>query len=274
MLTVYNQNLHTHGVLCDGKNEYEDTVLRAIELGFDSIGFSGHSYAPYGAQFCMTPENTEVYKKEIYRLKEKYKGTIDVFCGIEFDMFAPPMLDGFEYIIASLHYFLIDGEYVGFDRSADEVQRVIDMYFGGDGMKYAKRYYEELARIPDYAHCDIVGHMDLVAKHNLSRHYFDTESKEYRGYVTDALDALKGRVGAFEINTGCIPRGYRNIPYPEPFILKELNKRHFGIVISSDCHDNRYLNHGFAEALEMAKECGYREVLKWTHDGFKAFPIC
>ena len=41
---MYPQNLHTHGIYCDGKDDYEDTVKRAIELGLSSIGFSGHSY--------------------------------------------------------------------------------------------------------------------------------------------------------------------------------------------------------------------------------------
>jgi len=45
-MTVYPQNLHTHGTLCDGKYEYEDTVKKAIERGFESIGFSGHSFIP------------------------------------------------------------------------------------------------------------------------------------------------------------------------------------------------------------------------------------
>lgn len=273
MLEVYNQNLHTHGILCDGKDAYEDTVKRAIELGFDSIGFSGHSYMAYSPSHSMSIEGTEKYKKEIYRLKEKYKDQIDVFCGIEFDMYSSDPLEGYEYIIGSLHYFHIGDEYVGFDRSPDEVQSVIDNYFGGDGMKYAKLYYEKLAELPSYCKCDIVGHMDLVAKHVETRKYFDTTSPEYHKYVTDAIDALAGKVTAFEINTGGIPRGYRTKPYPEPFILKELHKRGCNIVISSDCHDNRYLNCAFDKCMKMAKECGYQEVLKLTRDGFKAFPI-
>ena len=40
---MYLQNLHTHGKMCDGKDEYEDIVKRAIALNFDSIGFSSHS---------------------------------------------------------------------------------------------------------------------------------------------------------------------------------------------------------------------------------------
>jgi len=274
MLTVYNQNLHTHGTFCDGKDSYESTVKRAIELGFDSIGFSGHSYMAYSPNYSMSIEGTEAYKKEVYRLKEAYKGIIDVYCGIEFDMYSSDELKGYEYIIGSFHYFKIGDEYVGFDRSADEVQRVIDNYFDGDGMRYAKLYYEKLAEMPKYCpNCDIIGHMDLCAKHIESRHYFDNGSETYKRCVEDCIDALAGKVKAFEINTGGITRGYRATPYPEPFILRKLKEHGCSVTISSDCHNNQYLNYGFDHCLDLVRECGFKEVLKLTPKGFEAFPI-
>ena len=83
---MYPQNLHTHGTMCDGINDYEDTVLRSIELGLTSIGFSEHSCMPYSPSGGMSAQTTEAYKVEINRLKVKYANTIDVFCGLEFDM--------------------------------------------------------------------------------------------------------------------------------------------------------------------------------------------
>ena len=43
----YRQNLHTHTTFCDGKDTPEELVEAAIAKGFDSIGFSGHSYMYY-----------------------------------------------------------------------------------------------------------------------------------------------------------------------------------------------------------------------------------
>jgi histidinol-phosphatase (PHP family) len=47
--------------------------------------------------------------------------------------------------------------------------------------------------------------------------------------------------------------------------MKELG---CGIVISSDCHDNRYLDCHFNESLELVKSCGFSEVLTLTKNGF------
>ena len=72
----YLQNLHTHSTYDDGKNTPLEMVEIAIAKGFDSIGFSGHSYMHYAPGASMSIEGTEEYKKEISMLKEKYKGKI------------------------------------------------------------------------------------------------------------------------------------------------------------------------------------------------------
>jgi len=274
LLKVYNQNLHTHGVLDDGKDEYEDTVKRAIELGFDCIGFAGHSHHAY-SRACMTKEGTAAYKQEIARLKEKYAGVIDVYCGLELEAISPPEdLDPYDFVIGSVHYIHLGGGPVTIDCSIDRTRELVDEYFGGNGMGLVKQYYEELANLPNtIKRCDIVAHLDLIAKHAEHHDLFDTHSKEYRDYALMALDALAEAYNVFEINTGAIARGYRSMAYPDPFILKEIRKRNCNIVLSSDCHDKRYLNCYFNEMLALAKECGFREVLKYTKDGFVACPI-
>ena len=47
------QNLHTHSSFCDGKNTPEEIVNYAIARGFDSIGFSSHSFAPPAVSKAM-----------------------------------------------------------------------------------------------------------------------------------------------------------------------------------------------------------------------------
>lgn len=81
-------NLHTHTAWCDGKNTAEEMVLSAIEAGFDVLGFSGHSYTSFDESYCMSREDTHVYRQEIRRLADVYRDRIAVFCGIEQDLFA------------------------------------------------------------------------------------------------------------------------------------------------------------------------------------------
>ena len=112
----YLQNLHTHSTYCDGKDTLEEMLLSAIEQGFDSVGFSGHSYMHYSPSHSMSIEGTEAYKKEVAFLKEKYKDKLDIFCGLEVDMYSEIDLSGYDYLLGAVHYLKKDGEYLGFDR--------------------------------------------------------------------------------------------------------------------------------------------------------------
>lgn len=267
------QNLHTHTTWCDGADTPEQMVLVAIEKGFDSIGFSGHSYMYYSNYVQMTPEKTEKYKSEIALLKQKYQDKIDIFCGLEFDMYSKVDIDGYDYLIGSVHYLKCGDEFVGFDRSAEEVKRVIDAYFDGDGMKYAKTYYQTLAELSKYGSFDIIGHFDIITKHSDNVRFFDETSSEYKKYVLEAADALRGKIPLFEVNTGAIARGYRITPYPSMYIMKELKNMGFGVCITSDCHNAKYLDCAFKESAELLKASGFREKYILTKSGFVAVAL-
>ena len=267
---IYKQNLHTHTVFCDGKDTPEEMVLTAIEKGFDSIGFSGHSSMYNPPRNGMSPDGTVSYRDCINALKSKYKDRIKIFCGVEFDKYSGIDLDGYDYIIGGMHFFNMNGQIVPMDRTAQVVQDVIDNHFAGDGMAYAKHFYRELATLPDFGKCDIVAHFDLLTKHSEKVRFFDEESKEYRDAALEALHALKGRIPYFEVNTGAIARGYRTTPYPAPFLVDEFKALGFGAMITSDCHNREMLDCHYNESLEYLRAHGFKEIYILTDDGFKA----
>ena len=266
------QNLHQHTTFCDGKNTPEEVVLAAIEKGFGGIGFSGHCYMPY-TSYSMTLASTAAYRQEIGRLKEKYGHLIDVFCGLEFDICCPERPEGYDYVIGSLHGLRFDGIDYEFDGIPAHFEKMIDEHFDGDGMAFAKEYYRQLAWLPDFGNCDIIGHFDLITKHRDSYNFFDSASKEYRYAAIEAAEALAGRIPYFEVNTGAIARGYRTTPYPDAFLIKELKRLGFGVVISSDCHQKHLMDFHFEESKELLRNCGYREMHILTKDGFVPVPL-
>lgn len=270
----YLQNLHTHSTYDDGINSLEEMVKTAIGKGFSSIGFSGHSYMHYAPGASMKIEGTEEYKKEISVLKEKYKGQIDIFCGLEFDIFSEIDMSGYDYMIGSVHFLKIDDKYVAFDRrETGLVKDMIDKWFDGDGMEFAKEYYRTLASLPKYGKFDIIGHFDVIAKHNDRGFFFDENSKEYISLAIQAAEELAGKIPYFEVNTGAIGRNYRTLPYPNETILKELRRLGFGAVISSDCHNGEYLDCHFKESEDLLRKCGFKEIYILTKDGFKPMEI-
>ncbi len=271
---MYKQNLHTHTYFCDGRNSPEEIVLAAIEKNFDSLGFSGHSHISFSSDVVgMTLPDTQKYRQEVKRLQEKYAGAIDLYCGLEVEMYSQVDTSDYDYLIGSVHCLQVDGQYMEFDRDAGTVEEIICRYFDGNGMKYARAYYEALSTLPEYGKFDFIGHFDIVAKHSEKYDFFDTESPRYLQYAFDAVDALKGKIGMFEFNTGAIARGYRTTPYPSIPILKRLLESGFLPIVTSDCHSKDMLDCYFMECLDMLEYCGAKERCILSKDGFRTVAL-
>ncbi len=267
------QNLHTHSTYCDGKNSPREIAEWALAHGFESVGFSGHSHMHWSKMQMMTSEKAELYKKEIKKLKKEFEGRLGIFLGMEFEMYSEVNPSGFEYIIGSTHYFKQGDKYISFDSTSAVVRDVVDEHFEGDGLKFAKAYFEQISHLPEYGSFDIIGHFDICAKHVKNIELFDETDPKYVGYAKEAVDALAGRIPFFEVNTGAISRGYKKYPYPSMNIIKAFKEKGFGAVISSDCHDMTKLDSSFDEAAELLLACGYKERYILTDDGFKAVSL-
>ena len=268
----YKQNLHTHSTFCDGKNTPEETVLTAIEKGFGSIGFSIHSDPPPSSNtFHLRSAD---YKAELARLKQAYKGVIDIYTGIEYDIYSGSALEGYDYAIGSVHYLKVGDEFKKMDlKLLEDVHELINTCYNGDPLRFAKAYYEAVASIPEYGSFDIIGHFDLLTKHNEKGGFLDVTSREYLNYAFEAISALKGKIPLFEVNTGALARGYRTTPYPQPEILAELKRNGFGAVISSDCHRKECLDVYFEESLQLLANAGFTSRFILTSDGFREIPL-
>ena len=270
----YKQCLHTHSILCDGKDTLEEMVLAAIEKGFDSIGFSGHSFMDIYAEFSMSEEDVKVYKAEIARLQQVYGDRIKIFCGLEKDNYTTLSTEGYDYLIGSVHVMEHPEGLLFIDWTAERTRENIEKVFGGDGIAYAKHYFKALADLPNHGSFDILGHFDLLTKFNEKEpDLFDTTDPAYRAAATEAAEALAGKVKYFEVNTGAISRGYRTTPYPDPYIIKEMKRLGFGAIISSDCHDRNFLDCGYEDAKRLLREAGFTEHYVLKDEGFVAIPL-
>ena len=250
-------NFHTHSVFCDGKDTPEETVQKALSLGFRALGFSGHSYTDFDP--CgMTPESEDNYRAEIARLKIAYTGRIEIYCGVEQDYFSGRRRDGYDYAIGSVHYVRRDGEYLCVDWSGKRTGEILRRRYGGDPYAFAEDYFALVGQVRDVTGCDIIGHFDLIKKFDEDGAVFDESHPRYRAAVMGALDALCPSLPIFEINTGAMARGCRKTPFPSLWILKELCARGCPIMLSTDCHDREKLDFGVETAREIARAAGYR----------------
>ena len=254
----YLQNLHTHSTFCDGKDTPEEMIQEAQKIGFDSLGLSMHSYLSCSNYAIVTREKVVAYRQEISRLKEKYRGIIDIFLGLEQDVLSEDAAVGYDYTIGSVHYLHTKNGKKGFDVGLEGTLAYIDAHYDGDAMKFAKAYYEMAATIPDHGDFDIIGHFDILTKNNELGKFLDVDSKEYLGYALDAMDALKGKMSVFEVNTGAISRKKRTTPYPSVEILHYILSHGGRVIFSSDAHSAENLCYEFETWQGYFRDLGFK----------------
>ena len=72
-------NYHSHNTFCDGRETMEEFVKYAIAKGVKKYGFSSHAPLPFHTHWTMNAEDYPEYETEFYRLKDKYKDSIELF---------------------------------------------------------------------------------------------------------------------------------------------------------------------------------------------------
>ena len=244
-------NFHTHTPYCDGKTTAEEMVQTAIELGLSELGFSGHSYTEFDLVPCMSLEGTEEYKKEINSLKEKYADKIKILLGVEYDYYSTDSLQGYDYILGSVHYLLNDGKYNCIDISRDEQIETVNEYYGGDFYAYIEDYYKTVADLYNKCKCDVIGHFDLIKKYNKDGSLFDVNHPRYKAAWKMAADAIIKTPAVVEVNTGGMARGHVNEPYPSKEIVEYFKQNGKKMIFSSDCHNKDLLLFGYDDVKDV-----------------------
>lgn len=256
-------NLHTHTVFSDGNNSVEANICAALDAGFVSIGFSDHSYVEE-AGFGVSSSNEENYVSCVRHCAEKYRGKIDVFCGLELDANVDYTRELYDYIIASVHFVDVGGKLWPVDLSRESQRQCIDRYFDSDEIKYAEAYFNAVVCHVERTKPDIVGHFDLLTKFNS----INEDAPRYRQCAVDALRRITETCRLFEVNTGAMARRLKSTPYPSDFILRELLKLDCEVMLSSDSHVTSNINYAFNETSEYLRSIGFTHLKRLTPNGF------
>lgn len=256
-------NLHTHTVFSDGKNTPRENILSAIDKNMLSLGFSDHSYTFCDESYCMMLSDYKKYRAEIMALKSEFRDTLPVFLGIEKDFYSEIDRADYDYVIASVHYIIADGETYAIDHTVDHQRRCIANSFGGNALDMAKRYFEMTVDHARAASPDVIGHFDVINKFGL----FDG-NEQYLKIAAEAAREISGYCKRFEINTGGIARGYRTEPYPMAGLLGVIKDAGCKVVINSDSHLSKNLDFAFELAADKAREAGFDSFDVLTDAGF------
>ena len=250
-------NLHTHTTFSDGKNTPEEIIVYALAQGFESIGFSDHGYTPYDLRYCMQDEKG--YVQEIQRLKEKYKGKIEIYLGVEEDSHALVDRKNYDYIIGSCHYARKGEKYYPIDSNYGYFTACLKA-FEDDEMAFAEYYFKHFCKYIVARKPDIIGHFDLITKFDEREQERYLQNPKYWKLAEKACEEALKADSIFEVNTGLITRGYRTMACPHERLLHAIHKNGGRITLSSDSHEIKTLQGCFEEVKLAVKEIGFSYI--------------
>ena len=236
----------------------------AFEAGADSLGLSCHSHVEFDRYGGIALERIPEFQAEIHRLRELYapKG-LEIFTGIEQDAYSKKVSksEGYDYIIGSMHYLLVNGEYVTIDAKHNFAEN-LDKYFSGDALSMTLQYFDNMCSLYERTDCDIVGHFDVITKFNEGGCLFDERDPKYETAAQLAIEKLVKKGLIFEINTGCMARGYRSVPFPSARFLCMIRELGGKVTYSSDSHNTDSILASFEQAKKLALKCGFDHFMK------------
>lgn len=249
------RDFHVHTTFCDGKSSAEEVVLSAMQNGVKTLGITTHCYTPFHVYGNLTETSAYEFANEINALKARFKGKIDIYCGIEEDCFGNTDLSKFDYVIADSHYFKSGEKYYPIDYKYEHIKSAIDEVFNGDGLFACEEYYKQVVTAVKRTNAQIVGHFDIVTKNNRNGSLFDITNERYIFAWKNAVDEILAfnKDIYFEVNTGGISRGYKDCPYPSKDIANYIKSKRGKLLLTSDSHHKDTLCYEFEK---WAKEYG------------------
>lgn len=242
-------DLHNHTSLCNhATGTMEEYVLQAIKEKIDVFGFSCHNPMAFDRQYRMDFQDLPFYLDEINRLKEKYKGKIEILTALEID-FLPTFMDEkllglpLDYRIGAVHFL---GNW-GFDNP-----EFIREYSKRDINDCWSEYFKATEMLAKSGKFDILAHMDLLKIFNYR------PTKDLRLQIESALKAVKKANMCIELNAAGFRKEVQE-QYPSLEILKMAYALEIPISFGSDAHAVEQINFKRLELELLAKEAGYTQ---------------
>ena len=266
-------DMHTHHYRCGhASGEIRDYIEAGLAKGLQVIGISDHS--PYFARaedqaeplIAMAKSEFPRYISEVLKLKEEYKGKIEVLLGVESDFF-PKQADlykqnydlyPFDYIIGSVHQTEDRVSIFNKNRweNLSDVQKT----------QVKDHYYRLIRESAESGMFQILGHIDAM-KGN-----YPAFTQIPSRMIEETLKAIKGLNIAVEINTSGKTKlvgGW----YPSDDILERVLHYQIPVTSGSDSQIPDRVGDEWDQVLQHLREIGFREWVFYRQKQIQRVPI-
>jgi histidinol-phosphatase (PHP family) len=250
---------HMHTPLCrHATGEPGEYAKRALELGFKEIGISDHSPMPRDDfdDWRMRNDQLDEYVEKILKVRKDFP-QVTIRLALEVDYL--PGHEDWIRRLAARHpwdYFIGSVHYVSDTWAVDDPQKLSN-WKNCDIYKVWSAYFERLTKAAETGFFEIIGHTDLPKKYN------PPPLQDCAPLYKKFLDAVKKYNCAIELNTAGLRKDCKEI-YPSREILQLAFQKGVPITFGSDAHAPEEVGMNFADAVQLAREVGYKQYCRFA----------
>ncbi len=276
-------NYHTHTTFSDGREAPVDYVEAAIDQGLKAIGFSDHAPLPLDCSLAMKSDRLREYIDVIRKLRNKFAGKIEIYCGMEVDYIPgivsiqdPHLQDlPLDYTIGAIHFVdqFQDGTPWSIDSSTAVFRAGINQIFDGDIRIALARYFELIREMVLATKPTVVAHLDRIKISNPNNQFYSENAPWYRKEMEKTLTAIAQSGAIMEINTKGVYRKQHIDPYPGTWAINLAREMKIPIHLGSDAHHPRHLLSGFDYVKGLLAKAGYRETTVLLEGTWQEVPL-
>ena len=256
---MYDSHIHSNN--SHDSNQSVDEICRtAIEKGLKSVAICDHADMCFALELDTYGQMKKCIR-EVNEAREKYKGQLKVFQGIEMAEYYDEeeeskkilALCDYDVILGSVHTVITEDfpdSYSRIDFGEHLPEAKIDSLM--------KRYFEKMRDMVETTDFDILTHINCPIRYINGKYGRGYDIMKFKKEMTDIMEMIISKNIALELNTSGVNGNLNGLmPSEEIFDLyKKMNGKL--ITIGSDAHASPNIGKGFDITKEFLLSKGYK----------------
>ena len=235
-------DFHTHTHYSDGSAAPRAMVQAAQAKGLTQLAITDHMPLPYATRYAMDHQRVQEYRQELSALKAELPQDFTLHMGMEIE-YIPRHREWIRELVAldwdillvSMHTLFEGRGHCLVNGREDEFLFGLNELFNADIQAMVRHYFAALREGIATGWFQVVGHLDVIKKHNTDNRFFNEQETWYEEEIFRTLNTVKKHDLAMEINTSGLSQPPAQT-YPSPWIIQQAKALGIPLVLGSDSH--------------------------------------
>ena len=253
---IIDQHIHTDNSF-DGNHSAMFLCETACMQGLRAVAFTDHIEIDRYLRDNFDRTAVQSYF-EAAKARSAFRGKLLVCCGVELGQ---PVYDipTAEKLTSSMQYDIVIGSVHNLRNMPDFCDINYDEP-GCDCYKLLEEYYNEELLLAQWGGFDTLAHLTYPLRYMIGNYGKMLDLSRFDGIIDEILKTLAANDKALEINTSGLRQPIGQTMPDESIVQRFYDLGGKYITIGSDAHYAEHIGKGIEQGLEIAKNCGFKDI--------------